>query len=110
MGLFIEETNMKIVCGNCGFQEAPENFHAVYEIETLQMIYIVCPKCGNECFFQHFRLPIESGNAMSMSHLLCAPSSYSKYEAIAYTEKQLQKHGFKSPIEIVKKWKEKSQN
>ena len=64
---------MKIKCEKCGFEEIPENFNGIMTYGTeneqlLRMIYIECPICNNQAFFQHFR--VDTRNVLSVSHLL----------------------------------------
>jgi hypothetical protein len=90
----------------CGFEDLPENFHASYRFdeEEQQNIYIICPKCGEWMFFQHFKINKEYPNGFSLSHLLNAPFN-EKYptweEAMQYTNDQIKIRGFKPVLEII---------
>ena len=72
---------MKIKCEKCGFEEAPENFHGIIQKRAdetdyprkrvMWMVFIECPICNEETFFQHFPTDIPDGQAcLSSSHLL----------------------------------------
>ena len=95
---------IKVSCDHCGFEDIPENFNAFLKYGTehnqlLRMIYIECPICTQQAFFQHFQ--VDTRNCLSISHLLAATLNEAKTpeEAKQVYEKKLQalKKKYSSP-------------
>jgi len=66
---------MKIKCEKCGFEDIPENFNGIMSWgserkDLLRKIYIECPICNTQAFFQHFK--VDTRNQLSVSHRFVA--------------------------------------
>lgn len=97
---------MKVKCDKCDFEELPENYHSLCQYYRNQWnIFLVCPRCGEHYFIQHFGSVNPNYFNFSSSHLLCAPMTEVKTrtEAIEYYEGKLKEYNFIPPIELLKK-------
>ena len=99
-----------VKCEVCNFTESPPNFHAIFHRRIVGtkalMVYIVCPKCGQHQFYQHYygELSEQEAILMSGSHLLSTDKTISDKEATEIADKKVKEYKFIPLKEVLSIW------